>query len=57
MIGTPCYDGRLDVWYTNSLVNTVKLAKEKNIEIAKRKRTSIKVLLPGEEFLSFFCFL
>lgn len=33
MIGTPCYDGRLDVWYTNSLVNTVKLAKEKNIEI------------------------
>ena len=33
MIGTPCYDGRLDVWYTNSLVNTIKLGKEKNIDI------------------------
>jgi glycosyltransferase involved in cell wall biosynthesis len=33
MIGTPCYDGRLDVWYTNSLVNTIKLSYEKNVEI------------------------
>lgn len=33
MIGTPCYDGRLDVWYTNSLVNTIKLSFEKDIEI------------------------
>lgn len=33
MIGTPCYDGRLDVWYTNSLVNTIKLAEEKNIDV------------------------
>lgn len=33
MIGTPCYDGRLDVWYTNSLVNTVKLSKELDVEI------------------------
>lgn len=33
MIGTPCYDGRLDVWYVNSLVGTLKLAKEKNIEV------------------------
>lgn len=33
IIGTPCYDGRLDVWYTNSLVNTVKLARDRDIEI------------------------
>jgi len=24
LIGTPAHDGRLDVWYTNSLVNTIK---------------------------------
>jgi hypothetical protein len=33
LLGTPCYDGRLDVWYTNSLVNTIKLAQEKDVEI------------------------
>ena len=33
MIGTPCYDGRIDVWYTNSLVNTIKLSKEHGVEI------------------------
>lgn len=33
MIGTPCYDGRLDVWYTNSLVNTIKVAAKHNVEI------------------------
>lgn len=33
MIGTPCYDGRIDVWYVNSLVNTIKLSMEKNVEI------------------------
>lgn len=33
MIGTPCYDGRLDVWYTNSLVKTIRLCDEKNVEI------------------------
>lgn len=33
MIGTPCYDGRVDVWYTNSLVNTIKLAPEYNIDV------------------------
>jgi len=33
MIGTPCYDGRLDVWYTNSLVNTIKQAAEHDVEI------------------------
>ncbi len=33
MIGTPCYDGRLDVWYVNSLANTIKMSYEKNVEI------------------------
>lgn len=33
MIGTPCYDGRLDVWYTHSLVNTVKLCEKYDVEI------------------------
>jgi len=33
MIGSPSYDGKLDVWYVNSLMNTIKLADEHNIEI------------------------
>ena len=33
MIGTPCYDGRLDVWYTNSLCNTIKMCMERDVEI------------------------
>ena len=33
MIGTPCYDGRLDVWYTNSLSNTIKQSFDHEIEI------------------------
>lgn len=33
MIGTPCYDGRIDVWYANSLVTTVKMAEERGVEI------------------------
>lgn len=30
LIGTPAHDGRLDVWYTNSLVNTIRLSYEKS---------------------------
>lgn len=33
LIGTPAHDGRVDVWYTNSLVNTVRLSYEKGIYI------------------------
>lgn len=33
MIGTPCYDGRVDVTYTSSLFYTTKAAAKKNIEI------------------------
>lgn len=31
LIGTPSYDGRIDVWFANSLLGTVKLAHEKGI--------------------------
>lgn len=33
LIATPAYDGRLDVWYTNSLVNTVRVAQANGIFI------------------------
>jgi glycosyltransferase involved in cell wall biosynthesis len=33
LIGTPAHDGRVDVWFANSLVNTIKLAVKKDIEI------------------------
>ena len=32
-IGTPCYDGKIDVWYANSLIQTERIAREQNIEI------------------------
>lgn len=31
LIATPAHDGRLDVWYTTSLVNTVRIAQANNI--------------------------
>ena len=31
LIGTPSYDGRIDVWFANSLVGTVKMAEKKGI--------------------------
>ena len=33
MIGTPAHDGRVDVWFANSLVNTVKLAMQRQVEL------------------------
>lgn len=33
IIGTPCYDGRLDVWYTHSLMNTIKESYNHDVEI------------------------
>ena len=33
MIATPAYDGRLDVWYTNSLVNTIRIAQANGVFI------------------------
>lgn len=31
LIATPSYDGRLDVWYTTSLVNSIRIAQANNI--------------------------
>jgi glycosyltransferase involved in cell wall biosynthesis len=31
LIATPSYDGRLDVWYTTSLVNSIRVAQEQGI--------------------------
>ena len=33
MIGTPCYDGKIDVWHANSLVETIKQGMIQGIEI------------------------
>ena len=33
MIGSPCYSGQLDVWYTNSLCNTIKAGIERDVDI------------------------
>ena len=33
MIGTPCYSGQLDVWYTNSIVRTLKIIAETKLDI------------------------
>lgn len=60
MIGTPAFDGRVDVWYANSLVNTVKLALQKEVEImpiymaydslVQRARNDIVRLAVEEDF-------
>jgi hypothetical protein len=31
LIATPAHDGRVDVWYVNALVNTIRLAQANNI--------------------------
>lgn len=33
MIGTPTYDGKIDVWYGHSLLSTSKIAWENNIDL------------------------
>lgn len=33
MIGSPCMYGEINVWYVNSLSNTIKMSYEKNVEI------------------------
>lgn len=32
-IGTPCYDGKIDVWFANSLIQTERIAASRDIEI------------------------
>ena len=33
LIGTPAHDGRVDVWYCHSLVNTIKMAAQQGVQI------------------------
>ena len=33
LVGSPSYDGSIDVWYVNSLINTVKYAFGHNINV------------------------
>ena len=33
LVGTPCYDGKIEVWYANSLVQTIKAAMPLGLEI------------------------
>ena len=58
LIGTPSYDGRIDVWFANSLVATVKEAEKKGIfvhaiytsydSLVQRARNSlVKLALDG----------
>jgi glycosyltransferase involved in cell wall biosynthesis len=60
MIGTPAHDGRVDVWFANSLVNTVKLAMQRQVELVpiymsydslvQRARNDIVRLAVEEDF-------
>jgi hypothetical protein len=33
LIGSPSYDGRIDVWYTNSLINSIKHSYDNNLNV------------------------
>jgi len=59
LIGTPSYDGRVDVWFANSLIETVKMAEKKGIfvhaiytsydSLVQRARNSlIKLAIDGK---------
>jgi glycosyltransferase involved in cell wall biosynthesis len=59
LIGTPSYDGRIDVWFANSLISTVKEAEKKGIfvhaiytsydSLIQRARNSlVKLALDGK---------
>ena len=59
LIGTPSYDGRVDVWFANSLIETVKQAEKKGIfvhaiytsydSLVQRARNSlIKLAIDGK---------
>jgi len=59
LIGTPSYDGRIDVWFANSLVSTVKMSYEKDVfvhaiytsydSLVQRARNSLfKIAIEGE---------
>ena len=60
IIGTPSHDGKIDVWYANSLVNTIRMSYEKDTVIVpiymaydslvQRARNDIVKLAIEEDF-------
>lgn len=60
LIGTPAHDGRVDVWYCNSLVNTIRIAPQNDTMIVpiymaydslvQRARNDLVRLALEEEF-------
>ena len=60
IIGTPSHDGKVDVWYANSLVNTIRMSYEKEVTIVpiymaydslvQRARNDIVKLAIEEDF-------
>lgn len=34
LIGTPCYDGKIDVWNANSLISAIKMSSKFNVELS-----------------------
>ena len=65
LIGTPSYDGRIDVWFANSLVATVKEAENKGIHlhaiytsydslVQRARNDLVRLALDGEYDTLFF---
>ena len=65
LIGTPCYDGKVDVWFANSLLNTIKMSYEKGMDVhavytsydslVQRARNSLfKIAIEGDYDHLFF---
>lgn len=59
LIGTPAYDGRIDVWFANSLVNTIRMTPEDTViipvymaydSLVQRARNDLVKLALDEEF-------
>ena len=60
LIGTPSYDGKVDVWYANSLVNTIRMSYEKDTiivpvymaydSLVQRARNDLVKLAVEEDF-------
>jgi len=65
LIGTPCYDGKVDVWFANSLLNTIKMSYDKGVDVhavytsydslVQRARNSLfKIAIQGNYDYLFF---